>query len=44
MENPGMRIRYTIRLDDKGRWFEIGERSTDGATWTKFFEMTLARE
>jgi hypothetical protein len=44
LESPGMRIRYTIRLDDKGRWFEIGERSPDGATWTKFFEMTLARE
>lgn len=44
MESPAGRIRYTIRLDDKGRWFEIGERSADGAAWTKFFEMTLARE
>jgi hypothetical protein len=44
METPGMRIRYTIRLDERGRWFEIGERSPDGATWTKFFEMTLTRE
>lgn len=44
MDSPGGRVRYTIRLDEKGRWFEIGERSTDGTAWTKFFEMTLARE
>jgi hypothetical protein len=44
LDTPGGRIRYTIRLDEKGRWFEIGERSPDGAAWTKFFEMTLARE
>jgi hypothetical protein len=43
MQNAGMHIRYTIRRDEKGRWFEIGERSTDGATWTKFLEMTLSR-
>jgi hypothetical protein len=44
LDTPGGRIRYTIRLDEKGRWLEIGERSPDGADWTKFFEMTLARE
>jgi hypothetical protein len=38
------KIRYTIRLNEKGQWFEIGERSTDGTTWTKFFEMTLDRQ
>ena len=36
-------VRYTIKLDDKGRWFEIGEVSQDGKAWRKFFEMTLER-
>lgn len=43
-ESPAGRVRYTIRLDEKGRWFEVGERSADGATWTQFFQMTLSRE
>jgi hypothetical protein len=34
-------IRFTIKLDEAGRWFEIGESSRDGMTWNKFFEMTL---
>ncbi len=37
------RVRYTIGLDAQGRWHETGERSEDGAVWTPFFEMTLAR-
>jgi len=37
-------LRYTIRLNDARQWFEIGERSADGASWDKFFEMTLSRE
>jgi len=37
------RIRFTIRLDEIGRWFEIGEISRDGTTSNKFFEMTLKR-
>ncbi len=41
---PGGTIRYTIKLDDKGQWLEIGEMSRDGATWRKFFEMTLRKE
>jgi hypothetical protein len=36
-------VRYTIALNEKGQWFEIGEVSTDGKQWRKFFEMTLAR-
>lgn len=36
-------IKYTIKLDDAGQWFEIGEFSMDGKTWRKFFEMTLRR-
>ncbi len=44
MRPPGLgQIRYTIRLNDKGQWFEIGEASRDGKTWQKFFEMTLDR-
>jgi hypothetical protein len=35
--------RYTISIDDKGRWFELGELSKDGGEWRKFFETTLSR-
>ena len=37
-------LRFTIKLNEKGQWFEIGEISRDGKTWNKFFEMTLNRE
>ncbi len=43
MKNAGGTIRYTIVLNEKGEWFEIGERSIDGVAWTKFFEMTLKK-
>ena len=33
-------MRYTIKLNQKGQWFEIGEMSADGK-WQRFFEMTL---
>lgn len=36
-------IRFTIKLNEKGQWTEIGELSRDGRTWLKFFEMTLKR-
>ena len=36
-------VRYTIKLDDKGRWFEIGEVSPEGKTWQQCFAMTLQR-
>ena len=36
-------MRFTVRLNEKGQWFEIGEMSRDGQTWLKFFEMTLNR-
>ena len=37
--------RYTAKLDEQGKWFEIGERSTDdGKTWAKFVEMTLEKK
>lgn len=43
MTTPMGSMRYTIRLDDQGRWFEIGEMSRDGQSWRKFFEMTLGK-
>ncbi len=45
LESPARgSTRYTMKLTDKGEWFEIGERSADaGKTWTKFLEMTLTK-
>jgi len=39
----GGEVRYTIKLNEKGQWFEIGEVSRDSKEWQKFFEMTLER-
>ncbi|WP_444995343.1 hypothetical protein [Aliikangiella sp. IMCC44359] len=36
-------LRYTIRLDEKGRWHEIGEFSKDGVSWHQNFEMILEK-
>src|SRR5262249_53237052 len=36
-------VRYTITVNEKGQWFEIGEVSADGKQWRRFFEMTLDR-
>jgi hypothetical protein len=36
-------VRYTIHLDDKGRWSEVGEVSRDGKTWQRFFQIILQR-
>ena len=45
LEMPqGGRMRYTIKLNEKGEWFEVGEMSRDGQTWNKVFEMTLQRQ
>jgi hypothetical protein len=42
VDAPGIgTMRYTIRLNEKGAWFEIGEMSKNGVDWRKFFEMTL---
>ncbi|MDX2042602.1 MAG: hypothetical protein SF097_15380 [Acidobacteriota bacterium] len=43
MQVPQMSIRYTIKLTEKGEWFEQGEMSQDGKTWRQFHEMTLRR-
>jgi len=36
-------MRYTMVLNEKGDWFEIGEMSQDRQTWRKFFEMSLQK-
>jgi hypothetical protein len=36
-------VRYTISVTEKGEWSEIGEVSSDGKRWRKFFSMTLDR-
>lgn len=36
-------MRYTIRQNEKGQWHEVGDRSMDGKTWQRFFEMNLDR-
>lgn len=44
-DQPGVgRIRYTIRLNEEGRWHEVGDMSRDGQRWHRFFEMRLTRE
>ncbi len=40
---PALHMRYTVKLNDKGEWFEIGEMSQDGTSWRKFHEMTLQK-
>jgi hypothetical protein len=35
-EVPGRAFRYTMKLNDKGQWHEVGEVSMDGGkTWRK---------
>jgi hypothetical protein len=36
-------IRFTIKLNEKGEWYEIGEFSPDGKSWFKMMEMTLQK-
>ena len=38
------RMRYAIKLNEKGEWFEDGEMTQDGQKWHTFFEMTLQRQ
>ena len=46
IENPyAGTMRYVIKLNDKGQWFEIGERkANDSDVWVQFFEMTLNKK
>ena len=38
------RMRYTIKLNEKGEWFEVGEMIQEDQTRHKFFEMTLRKQ
>jgi hypothetical protein len=40
----GGKVRFVIKINDKGQWVETGEFSQDGKTWTNFMEMTLTRK
>lgn len=41
---PNNIIRYTIKLNEKGQWHQIGDSSADeGKSWNPFFESTLSR-
>lgn len=40
LEAPQSKIKYTITLNEKGQWHEIGEIAM-GENWYKIFEMTL---
>jgi hypothetical protein len=44
LRHPRGLVRYTFTRGPQGEWIEVGERSADRATWTKFFEMTLRKE
>ena len=41
--SPSMSIRYTVKLTEKGEWYEIGGMSQDGKTWRQFHGMTLQK-
>jgi hypothetical protein len=36
-------VHYTMKLTERGEWYEVGESSRDGATWSRFFEATLRK-
>lgn len=40
-DSPQGKIRFTLKLNDKGQWVESGEFSQDGKQWRLFLEMTL---
>lgn len=39
----GATMRYTMRINEAGDWYEVGESSTDGKAWTKVMELTLKK-
>jgi hypothetical protein len=39
----GGKVRFTIRLTERGEWNEIGEFSPDGTKWFKMLDMTLTK-
>ena len=43
IEHPQGVVRYRASFTPAGEWREIGERSTDRRSWSRFFEMTLTK-
>jgi hypothetical protein len=41
--SSGIQIRYTMMVDEEGRWHETGELSRDRENWTPFLDMTLQK-
>lgn len=44
METPRGKMKYTISHTLNDGWHEIGEFTSDGNNWFKFFEMNLTRK
>lgn len=38
-----VQVRFAMKINEMGQWYETGEVSRDGTTWHKFMEMTLTR-
>jgi hypothetical protein len=44
VNETGSKVRFTMRINEKGNWHEIGEFSRNsGKTWMKFMEMELSK-
>jgi hypothetical protein len=44
VNETGSKVKFTMRITEKGNWHEIGEFSRDGGkTWMKFMEMELSK-
>lgn len=38
------KVKYIIKINEKGQWHEVGQFSRDGENWVKNFEMTLNKK
>jgi uncharacterized protein YciI len=44
VNETGSKVKFTMRINEKGNWHETGEFSRDaGKTWMKFMEMELSK-
>ena len=43
-DRGNLRTRFTISQAGDGAWYELGEESTDGVTWTRTIEMRLRKQ
>lgn len=44
VNETGSKVKFSMRINEKGNWHEIGEFSRDsGKTWMKFLEMELSK-